>query len=168
MHERIKQAAIHVIKESQQARERWRRLRESLRIAEALSSPANMYSYALELKDEKEFDEQAKKIATGLKEAEEHLCNIVSKVIADHFVAVLNARKFDPDNVPIASKEEVDALLYLWRQATDVPTLFDLVTDGPTLFGLATYEDYVDWCHGERELDLPDEKQEDPSFQSDL
>lgn len=158
MHERIKQAAIHVIRESQQAREQQRKMRELHRFTEACSHPYRMCAYAQELKYKRETEEQIKDITPKLKEFEAFTCDFLSEAISKHFAAIINARKSDPGNIPIASKEEVDALLTLWH----------IATDDPKMFGLATYEDYVDWCHGERELDLPDEKQEDPSFQNNL
>ena len=160
MHERIKQAVFHAIKEKQQARQA-RNLQRELdklhRISEAICSGsfADKYAVMMELKATREFEEKygqslkERKYAhlKELEEFEEYLGDFLSVVLADNLAAVLKARESDPCNVPIACKEEVDVYLSVWR----------LATDRSTMFGLATYEDYVDWCRGKRELDIPDE-----------
>lgn len=160
MHERIKQAVFHAIKEKQQARQArnlQRELNKLHRISEAICSGsfADKYAVMMDLKVAREheekygrsFKELKKEADASQKEFEECLGDFLSVVLADNLAAVLKARESDPCNVPIACKEEVDVYLSVWR----------LATDRSTMFGLATYEDYVDWCRGKRELDISDE-----------
>lgn len=160
MHERIKQAVFHAIKEKQQARQadsERRELNKLRRISEAICSGsfAEKYAVMMDLKRRRELEEKygqslkerKKEADASLKEFEEYLGDFLSEALADNVVAVLKARESDPCNVPIACKEEVDVYLSVWR----------LATDRSTMFGLATYEDYVDWCRGKRKLDIPDE-----------
>lgn len=143
MHERIKRAAERAVKVGQQA-QIWK---AECQKVDDLSNPINMMVHAqwMSTPEHRQLIKEANEAKEGLFES---LSKYVPELVANFFATTLDARKADPDNVPIESREIFEMISSFWQ----------LATNRQPMFGIVTYEDYVDWCHGKRELDLPDEE----------
>lgn len=148
MHGRIKQAAERAVKVGQQVRI-WK---AECRKVDDLSNPINMMMHA-QWMSTPEHRQLMKEANESKEELFESLSKSVPELVANFFATTLDARKADPENVPIESREMFELVFSFWQLATN----WQPATNAP-MFGIVTYEDYVDWCHGKRELDLLDEE----------
>ena len=150
MHERIKRAAERAVKVGQQT-QIWK---AECQKVDDLSNPINMMVHAqwMSTPEHRQLIKEANEAKEGLFESLKSLCKYVPELVANFFATTLDARKADPDNAPIESRETFEMVFSFWQLATNRQP-----ATNATMFGIVTYEDYVDWCHGKRELDLPDE-----------
>ena len=109
MHERIKRAAERAVKVGQQA-QIWK---AECQKVDDLSNPINMMVHA-QWMSTPEHRQLIKEANESKEELFESLSKSVPELVANFFATTLDARKADPDNVPIESREMFELVFSFW------------------------------------------------------